>query len=523
MTSVYDLGWFAAKSGRIIKNPYSFGSDNWDYWQEGFNDGISTWAQDKPIKQPIKEQVTRLEPGCWIDPRGKIYVIDSDIDPTHAAWAQKSGLRGLVKDLDNDRALMDLLKKGWIAQRGSYFTVGYPLDNKKKDTIFMRAKELGYDKIGVDAYYDAIRGNDLVKQYLYQQPPEALYESRSLFEQMSDQDLDYIADQTIQLQNKLRRRFPQIDKLYMWFRSSSMDIVVSSIKIKEEFRKRGIGSQIMKAVNEFADQYGLSVSLDPDPQPGYKKKLIDFYKSHGFVRNKGRNTDFRISEPMYRKPQKSLKEMILNEQEITNGQLDLKQLSSIKTFKGRSDYIKSKLLGGSWGRRITSGSGREIFELPNGKILKLAKNPKGVAQNESECDYGLQDMYGDLVTQIVECDDNGLWIVVEKASRISKSRFKAITGIDFDKFGYWLNNEYGVNHGRHQIYNQYTITQEESQLMYDNEFANRVLSMVVDFGQQPGDYRRINSWGEVNRDGKPMAVLVDYGLTDEVYDTHYRR
>jgi hypothetical protein len=214
----------------------------------------------------------------------------------------------------------------------------------------------------------------------------------------------------------------------------------------------------------------------------------------------------------------------LNEEDlIAARQLDLKQLSSIKTFKGRSDYVKNKLVGGSWGSRITSGSGREIFELPNGKILKLAKNPKGVAQNESECDHGIQDMYGDLVTEIIECDDNGLWIVVERANRISKSRFKAITGLDFDKFGYWLNNEYGVNHGKHQIYNQYTITQEESQLMWDNEFASKVMSMVIDYGQQPGDYRRINSWGEVNRNGKPMAVLVDYGLTDEVYNTHYNR
>jgi hypothetical protein len=126
-------------------------------------------------KQPLKEQTT-LESGCWIDPNGKIHIINSDIDPTHAAWAQRSELRGLVKDLDGSRALMDLLKKDWIAQRGNYFTVGYPLNSNKKDIIFMRAKELGYEKIGVDAYYDSIRGNDLVKQYLYQQPPEALYE-----------------------------------------------------------------------------------------------------------------------------------------------------------------------------------------------------------------------------------------------------------------------------------------------------------------------------------------------------------
>lgn len=58
----------------------------------------------------------------------------------------------------------------------------------------------------------------------------------------------------------------------------------------------------MKAIDKFADEHNLTVSLDPDPQPRYKKKLTDFYKSHGFIKNKGRNKDFRISEPMYRKP-----------------------------------------------------------------------------------------------------------------------------------------------------------------------------------------------------------------------------
>jgi GNAT superfamily N-acetyltransferase len=302
MTSVYDSGWFAAKSNKTTENPHPFGSEEWDYWQEGFNDGVSTWAQDKPIKQPIKESSDFLY--GFIDPQGKWIPVED-----HEKFAaDQVGFKFYEEGVDEngvynwrDKVIKQLLKLGWIRVNDTSFQV-HQLTSKEKDTIFIFAAEHNLDKIYVDI---------LDKNKLYNQPPEDLYESRLLFEQMSDQDLDYIADQTIQLKNKLSRQFPQIDRLYMWFRSSSIDIVVSSIKIKEGFRKQGIGSQIMKAINKFADQYGLSVSLDPDPQPGYKKKLIDFYKSHGFVRNKGRNTDFRISEPMYRKPQKSLKEMIL--------------------------------------------------------------------------------------------------------------------------------------------------------------------------------------------------------------------
>ncbi len=346
MTSVYDLGWSAAKSGRIIKNPYSFGSENWDYWQEGFNDGISTWAQDKPIKQPIKEFVFHTFISYWIDPDGNRFEVYD-----HDRWALRHLLTTVGYNIKDSylSPVTTLLKMGWIREINNRFEV-YRLTRKEKDTIFKIAKDHGYDKIWVD---------ESERPVIKDEPPEDLYESvqLSLFEtiigeQFSPGELrkqSDMADQVIQFQNTLKKQYPQIDKLYLWLRPSNMDIVVSAIKIKEEFRKQGIGSQIMKAINEFADQYGLSVSLDPDPQPGYKKKLIDFYKSHGFVRNKGRNTDFRISEPMYRKPQKSLKEMILGEakipplrgQEFYNYVNKMFEISDIEENYGRiEDLIK---------------------------------------------------------------------------------------------------------------------------------------------------------------------------------------
>lgn len=36
-----------------------------------------------------------------------------------------------------------------------------------------------------------------------------------------------------------------------------------------------------------------------------------------------------------------------------------------------------------------------------------------------------------------------------------------------------------------------------------------------------GDYCKLNSYGLVQRSGKPHIVLIDFGLTSDVYDGYY--
>src|SRR5579864_1134033 len=100
-------------------------------------------------------------------------------------------------------------------------------------------------------------------------------------------------------------KYPQIEGLY--FHTSGHGVLhISEIKIKKEFRRKGIGSQIIQEIKDFADKHNLTITLSPAPEHGYKKKLFQFYKDSGFVKNKGRHRDYRISSPfgltMYRKP-----------------------------------------------------------------------------------------------------------------------------------------------------------------------------------------------------------------------------
>jgi len=80
-------------------------------------------------------------------------------------------------------------------------------------------------------------------------------------------------------------------------------ISLHKIIVPETARSKGVGSKAMKEILDYADAANKTVILTPSSDfGGNKSRLVDFYKRHGFVENKGRNKDYEISETMYRSP-----------------------------------------------------------------------------------------------------------------------------------------------------------------------------------------------------------------------------
>ena len=85
------------------------------------------------------------------------------------------------------------------------------------------------------------------------------------------------------------------------------NIVLNMMAVPKGSRKQGIGTAAIKELTQFADDNGKRVILsagqrDPSFGTTSQSRLFDFYKRQGFVRNRGRTTDFTISENMYREP-----------------------------------------------------------------------------------------------------------------------------------------------------------------------------------------------------------------------------
>lgn len=79
--------------------------------------------------------------------------------------------------------------------------------------------------------------------------------------------------------------------------------------VPKERRKQGVGSAVMKDINDYADQHGKTVTLQTAVKDDFhgttsQSRLKRFYKKHDYVENKGRNKDFSLSGNMYRMPKK---------------------------------------------------------------------------------------------------------------------------------------------------------------------------------------------------------------------------
>jgi hypothetical protein len=185
---------------------------------------------------------------------------------------------------------------------------------------------------------------------------------------------------------------------------------------------------------------------------------------------------------------------------------NFEEFRAIRSFAGRLDYAKRTLLG-----KVGAGSGRAVFQIDNEKVLKVAMNAKGVAQNEAESDWGAQ--HYDIIAKVFERDPEGTWLEMELAKRVSPSRFKQLTGITLDELIHWMRHTEGIGYGK--------LSPEEDERMNDNEFAADVAQFVADYAYPvPGDFGAKSTYGEVLRKGKPTVVIVDFGYnsdTDAIY------
>jgi tRNA nucleotidyltransferase/poly(A) polymerase/2'-5' RNA ligase len=169
--------------------------------------------------------------------------------------------------------------------------------------------------------------------------------------------------------------------------------------------------------------------------------------------------------------------------------------------------------------RIGSGTGRIVYDIDGQKIFKLAKNSKGVAQNEVEAGAGYYHDTHNIVAIVFESAEDESWLISEKAKKVNEARIKELTGIpSLNDLYYYVRNFNSSNHGRGNIFGQDSQVVEE---LNENEFAQELTEFIANYSQQPGDYGRPSTYGEVLRDGQPIIVLTDYGLNDEVYSTHY--
>lgn len=194
---------------------------------------------------------------------------------------------------------------------------------------------------------------------------------------------------------------------------------------------------------------------------------------------------------------------------------------NIETFKSLTSFQKRIKYCGEHLKRLNAGSSRIVYQIDNEKVLKLAKNKAGIAQNNAEADGGLQT-YEIAPVIYDEDEENNLWIESELAKPIKEQDFLRLVGYDFKTicscFRYYETRYKPI---KQSIANN--LTKEFYNETWYNDWMSSMYDYIGDYQPPLGDLFRLANYGIVSRNGKEHIVVVDMGLTDDVAKKFYMR
>jgi tRNA A-37 threonylcarbamoyl transferase component Bud32 len=160
---------------------------------------------------------------------------------------------------------------------------------------------------------------------------------------------------------------------------------------------------------------------------------------------------------------------------------------------------------------VGKGSSRIVYLINNKTVLKLARNEKGLTQNQAEVDAFRDPLSKGLVTKIFDYSPDYRWLISELARPIKNYReFGSILGSDAEDFFYEFKSRMEDHY-------------ENENSVDTNQVQNPLMGALLDFCIKkdllPGDIIKPDSWGKT-ADGR--LVLLDYGFTFDTYTKHYK-
>jgi len=193
-------------------------------------------------------------------------------------------------------------------------------------------------------------------------------------------------------------------------------------------------------------------------------------------------------------------------------------------FKARIEYAKQKA------QKIGAGSSRIAFivEYQGRKtVLKIAKNNKGLAQNEQEryMLYTAQALHADgsVTIPMIDYDetaDKPSWLHVEYAPKLkNEQQFEQLSGFNMEKL---INYAGNLTHNRSlPASHRMEFEKEWTQKVWENEesFSYDFVSFVGNCELHLPDLLRPANWGVFNN----RPVIIDLGLSEEIYTSLYSR
>lgn len=190
-------------------------------------------------------------------------------------------------------------------------------------------------------------------------------------------------------------------------------------------------------------------------------------------------------------------------------------------YNEREPFIKRVQYAKERAKQIGRGSSRVTFKIMyQGRptALKIALNRKGMAQNVAEVNILNDAVIGrsDVVIPLIDFDTKNsqpTWIHTEFATRMSNSQI--------DRF---IPGEYNLINILDSIYlvsrrDDWSMHNDLPEAVTESPIYSELLELAMNVPNLTiPDLARKANWGLYK--GRP--VVIDLGLTDEVFDRHYR-
>ena len=203
-------------------------------------------------------------------------------------------------------------------------------------------------------------------------------------------------------------------------------------------------------------------------------------------------------------------------QEAADEHFSLEELSAIQSFRGRFNYCTQHL-----GKHIGKGSSRATFQIDDEKVLKLAWNNKGMGQNITE----MQTYTASIFPNVYDYDENGKWIISEFVLPAKSQDFKHCFGMTFQQFASFISAS-----GKYRFGGRYWNAMPENEwisYLENNEELSEFDEYIGNYGNHSftpiDDMKRLCNYGLTQRNGEATIVLLDSGLSEEVWNNYYKR
>jgi hypothetical protein len=185
-----------------------------------------------------------------------------------------------------------------------------------------------------------------------------------------------------------------------------------------------------------------------------------------------------------------------------NGELKFFNLAISNTYKNVAGG-KEEVPG--------TGSSRQVFDIGNDRVLKLAKNKAGIAQNTME--MRIQNS-NPLFAKIFDVDKKGLWVIAEKITPFKSGEFE-----DFTEIPEIINEKEFIN--KFHKLDEATLRDIKKDLRLSDKatiILKQMIMAALKYNLLLGDTLDPKHWG-LNSSGE--MKLYDYGLDNKLFDTYY--